>query len=93
MSDELLKDGNGYVWYVHHGDVLELPDLFASEVQSWLKTDVQEWRKDPSVDSGYYPLTAESNEQLQARLDMLKNGIGSMPSVRTHGRQSLHVDE
>jgi len=91
MSDERLKDANGYVWYVHHGDVLELPDLFGSEVQAWLKTDMPPWQKDGRVDSGYYPLAAESLEQLQARLDMLENGVGSMPGVRTHGRRSLHI--
>jgi len=87
-----LKDDNGTVWYVNYIDVMDLPDLFAGEVDTWLKTDMDAWEKSGRADDVYYPIQAEDVEQLEARKDMLENGIGSMPGVRTHGRRSLHTD-
>lgn len=92
MSDQQYRDENGTVWYVNIVDVSDLPDLFASTVHEWLDTDIDPWAKDGKAGSMYYPLTAEDEEQLEARVDTLKNGIGVMPSVRTHGRRSLHND-
>lgn len=88
-----LKDENGFVCYVNIYDVMELPDMFAENVFEWLKTDIEPWNKDGTVDSEYYPLQAEDIEQLNARKDMLSDGIGTMPGIITHNRRSLHINE
>ena len=87
----VFKDGNGTVWYVNQFDVMDLPDLFAAEVDGWLETDMEPLEKSGTVDGIWYPLQAEDIEQLEARKETLENGIGKMPSVRTHGRKSLHI--
>jgi hypothetical protein len=88
----IQKDSNGFVWYVNIFEVMELPDMFASTVEGWLNTDMEAWQKDGTVDSEYYPLQAKDIEQLEARKDMLNDGVGTTPGIETYGRRSLHTD-
>jgi len=83
----IRSNQHGTVWYVNYVDVCDLPDMFAATVTEWLDTDTEPWEKDGKADSVYYPLTAESHEQLSERKDMLKDGIGVIPSVRVHGKR------
>lgn len=82
ISAESLGEGMGPVttteigkeWYVNVLDVTELPTILRSEVASWINTDVDPWCPDGKVDSVYYPITAEDQEQLQSRVELLRDG-------------------
>ena len=89
----IIKDENGFICYVNLYDVMELPDMFASNVKGWLKMDIDPWNKTGSVDSEWYPIQADNAEQLEARKDMLHDGVGTTPGIRTHNRRILHTDE
>jgi len=86
------RDENGFYYYVNIYDVMDLPDMFASNVIGWLNTDREAWEKDGTVDSEYYTIQAEDVEQLNARVDMLNDGIGTTPGINTHARRSLHTN-
>lgn len=83
------KDTNGTVWYVNLYDILELPDIFASTVSEWVDMTRDPWNKGNNVDSEWYPLQAETPKQLESRKETLSEGMGVIPPIRTHGRQSI----
>lgn len=88
-----MKDDNGTVWYANYVDVMDLPDLFAGEVDTWLNTDMDVWEKDGSADSMYFPIQAEDTEQLEARKETLENGIGVIPALERTGVSRYTVGE
>jgi hypothetical protein len=88
-----IEDTNGFVCYVNVYEVMQLPDMFASNVLDWLKRDIEAWQRSGAVDDEWYPLKAEGTEQLEARKDMLNDGVGTTPGINTHCRQSLHTND
>lgn len=69
-----MKDQKSNVkYYARSSDIDQLPELFRSEVASWLDTDGMVL--DSAVGSEYIKVTAEDGEQLEARIDLLENPV------------------
>ena len=82
-------------YYANVPDLTELPKLIRQTVAGWIDKDAEPHMPDGRVDEIYLPITAEDEEQLQARVEILEGEGPYSWSVRTKKgpTPSTQVDE